>query len=112
MSTPELSFEFFPPRTSVGSDKLRQVHAELNKFAPSFCSVTYGAGGSTQEGTFDAVKMMRDERVDFEFPASDTVGQFFHVISGRTSSCFVCQVFVVRIDGAEGKIRGAMATND
>jgi len=60
-SNPDLSFEFFPPRTPAGSEKLRHVHAQLNKFKPSFCSVTFGAGGSTQEGTFDAVKMIRDE---------------------------------------------------
>ena len=54
----ELSFEFFPPRTEVGSVNLLAVHAELAKFEPSFVSVTYGAGGSTQDGTYDAVKSM------------------------------------------------------
>lgn len=67
MTTPKmtnnegLSFEFFPPRTAAGTDKLMQVHTELMKFNPDFCSVTYGAGGSTQEGTYDAVKFMRDQ---------------------------------------------------
>lgn len=56
----ELSFEFFPPRTEKGNENLIKVHAELAKFKPDFFSVTYGAGGSTQEGTFDAVKHMRD----------------------------------------------------
>jgi len=56
--SPELSFEFFPPRTPAGSENLMEVHAELAKFEPNFVSVTYGAGGSTQEGTFDAVKNM------------------------------------------------------
>lgn len=61
MSTPsELSFEFFPPRTPKGADTLNAVHNELTKFEPNFFSVTYGAGGSTQNGTFDAVKRMRD----------------------------------------------------
>lgn len=55
-----LSFEFFPPRTPKGVEVLAGVHAELAKFNPSFFSVTYGAGGSTQEGTFDAVKSMRE----------------------------------------------------
>lgn len=54
--TPELSFEFFPPRTDRGVENLANVHAELAKFNPEFFSVTFGAGGSTQEGTFDAVK--------------------------------------------------------
>ena len=60
-TNPDLSFEFFPPRTPAGTEKLQEVHAELNKFNPNLCSVTYGAGGSTQEGTFDAVKMIRDD---------------------------------------------------
>jgi methylenetetrahydrofolate reductase (NADPH) len=58
---PELSFEFFPPRSSASSKNLMTVHAELAKFEPHFVSVTYGAGGSTQEGTFDAVKNMINE---------------------------------------------------
>jgi methylenetetrahydrofolate reductase (NADPH) len=57
--TPDLSFEFFPPRTAQGSESLAKVHAELARFEPSFFSVTYGAGGSTAQGTFDAVQAMR-----------------------------------------------------
>ncbi len=56
--SPELSFEFFPPRSPAGSENLMGVHAELAKFEPHFVSVTYGAGGSTQDGTYDAVKKM------------------------------------------------------
>jgi len=58
---PELSFEFFPPRSSASSKNLMKAHAELSKFEPHFVSVTYGAGGSTQEGTFEAVKNMITE---------------------------------------------------
>lgn len=57
-NSPELSFEFFPPRSPAGSENLMAVHADLAKFEPHFVSVTYGAGGSTQDGTFDAVKNM------------------------------------------------------
>ncbi|GHA14737.1 methylenetetrahydrofolate reductase [Arenicella chitinivorans] len=56
--TPELSFEFFPPRTEKGVATLNRVHAELARFEPTFFSVTFGAGGSTQDGTYDAVKHM------------------------------------------------------
>ena len=56
--TPELSFEFFPPRTDKGVENLNLAHAELAKFEPEFFSVTFGAGGSTQDGTYDAVKNM------------------------------------------------------
>lgn len=50
-----LSFEFFPPKTPEGAGKLRSVRQQLYTLEPEFCSVTYGAGGSTQEGTFAAV---------------------------------------------------------
>lgn len=49
------SFEFFPPKTDEGAAKLRAVHAELAKLNPKFFSVTFGAGGSTQERTFGTV---------------------------------------------------------
>ncbi len=51
-----VSFEFFPPKTPEGADKLRAVRQQLYTLQPEFCSVTYGAGGSTQEGTFATVK--------------------------------------------------------
>lgn len=60
ITTPDLSFEFFPPRTEKGVEAMSGVHAELARFEPSFFSVTYGAGGSTQQGTYDAVKHMLD----------------------------------------------------
>ena len=56
-----LSFEFFPPKTPEGSAKLRGVRAALYALKPEFCSVTYGAGGSTQEGTFNAVQEILGE---------------------------------------------------
>ncbi len=55
MNTPEISFEFFPPQSAEGLDKLRAVRARLAAAGPSFFSVTYGAGGSTRERTFDIV---------------------------------------------------------
>jgi methylenetetrahydrofolate reductase (NADPH) len=55
MTTPEISFEFFPPQSAEGVDKLRAVRARLAATQPAFFSVTYGAGGSTRERTFDIV---------------------------------------------------------
>lgn len=49
------SFEFFPPRTEAGKENLRQVRKELTKLKPRFFSVTFGAGGSTQDNTLDTV---------------------------------------------------------
>ena len=51
-----LSFEFFPPNTPVGSEKLKTVVRELGAAQPEFFSVTYGAGGSTREKTLATVR--------------------------------------------------------
>lgn len=55
MSNKQVSFEFFPPKTPEGREKLRETHLQLAKFQPEFFSVTYGAGGSTREFTRDIV---------------------------------------------------------
>ena len=57
------SLEFFPPKTEEGAAKLRTVRQQLYALRPEFCSVTYGAGGSTQEGTFTTVKEILSEGV-------------------------------------------------
>ncbi|MBS0509462.1 MAG: methylenetetrahydrofolate reductase [NAD(P)H] [Proteobacteria bacterium] len=62
MSLP-VSFEFFPPKTPEGAEKLRAVRQQLYVRDPQFCSVTYGAGGSTHEGTFGAVREILAEGV-------------------------------------------------
>ena len=56
-----LSIEFFPPKTPEGSEKLRAVRQELYALQPQFCSVTYGAGGSTQAGTISTLKEILSE---------------------------------------------------
>lgn len=64
MSTQEhplgISFEFFPPNTDVGRDKLVGVRDALAERAPRFFSVTYGAGGSTQDRTLSTVRQVRE----------------------------------------------------
>jgi methylenetetrahydrofolate reductase (NADPH) len=55
MNPIELSFEFFPPKTQEGVDKLRATRAQLAPLKPKFVSCTFGAGGSTQQGTLDTV---------------------------------------------------------
>jgi methylenetetrahydrofolate reductase (NADPH) len=47
------SFEFFPPKTPEGIEKLRAARKQLAQLKPAFCSVTFGAGGSTREGTLE-----------------------------------------------------------
>ncbi len=59
-----ISIEFFPPKTPEGVDRLRAVRRQLYALRPEFCSVTYGAGGSTQEGTFATVREILAEGMD------------------------------------------------
>lgn len=56
-----LSFEFFPPKTAEGMDKLRETRTQLSKFNPEFYSVTFGAGGSTRDRTMDTVLEIQRE---------------------------------------------------
>jgi methylenetetrahydrofolate reductase (NADPH) len=57
----ELSVEFFPSKTAEGAAKLRTVREQLaTALKPTFFSVTFGAGGSTQDGTFSAVKEIHE----------------------------------------------------
>jgi methylenetetrahydrofolate reductase (NADPH) len=61
MATHNFSIEFFPPKTPEGMEKLRQTRAKLAELQPKYFSVTFGAGGSTQQGTLDTVlDIMRD----------------------------------------------------
>ena len=59
MNPIELSVEFFPPQTPEGAEKLRATWAKLAPLNPAFFSVTFGAGGSTQDRTFDTVAEIR-----------------------------------------------------
>jgi len=59
-----ISLEFFPPKTPEGAAKLRTARRAMYALKPEFCSVTYGAGGSTQEGTFGTVAEILAEGVD------------------------------------------------
>ena len=53
-----ISFEFFPPKTPEGEAKLRTVSQDLAAWHPAFFSVTFGAGGSTQEGSLRTVEWL------------------------------------------------------
>ncbi len=55
------SFEFFPPKTEKGEEKLRAVSMELARLNPCFFSVTFGAGGSTRERTLSAVQDLKQQ---------------------------------------------------
>jgi methylenetetrahydrofolate reductase (NADPH) len=61
MSTFTTSFEFFPPKTADGIEKLREARNRLAQFEPEFFSVTFGAGGSTRDRTMDTVLEIQRE---------------------------------------------------
>jgi len=58
------SLEFFPPKTEEGIAKLRAARREFAALKPAFCSVTFGAGGSTREGTLAAVLEIRADGME------------------------------------------------
>ncbi|MGB0211476.1 methylenetetrahydrofolate reductase [NAD(P)H] [Algiphilus sp.] len=61
MTETKYSFELFPPKTEQGAEKLKLAVKRLAEKKPEYFSVTFGAGGSTQEGTFETVQMVVEE---------------------------------------------------
>ena len=69
-----ISLEFFPPKTPEGAAKLREARKALYALQPEFCSVTFGAGGSTQDGTLQSVSEIMAEGVSAA-PHLSCIGQ-------------------------------------
>jgi methylenetetrahydrofolate reductase (NADPH) len=61
MSLPPISFEFFPPQTPEGAEKLTAARKRLAALKPEFFSCTFGAGGSTQDRTLDTIQLIHSE---------------------------------------------------
>ena len=61
MATTTFSFEFFPPKTTEGAEKLRATRQQLAQLKPKFFSVTFGAGGSTRDRTLETVREIQAE---------------------------------------------------
>ena len=64
MTPHNFSIEFFPPKTAEGTEKLRLARAKMAELRPKYFSVTFGAGGSTQQGTLDTVLDIMREGYD------------------------------------------------
>ncbi|MGB8337276.1 MAG: methylenetetrahydrofolate reductase [NAD(P)H] [Burkholderiales bacterium] len=60
----KFSFEFFPPKTAEGMEKLRAARKQLEQLKPHFFSVTFGAGGSTRDRTLEAVLEIQQSGFD------------------------------------------------
>lgn len=58
---PTFSVEFFPPKTAEATEQLYATARELSQLEPDFVSVTYGAGGSTRDGTVEITKALKDD---------------------------------------------------
>ena len=56
-----LSFEFFPPKDQKGKEQLFKTLDQLTEYKPTFVSITYGAGGTTRERTFETVKEVKEK---------------------------------------------------
>lgn len=59
--TGTLSFEFFPPKDTPARENLHEVTRDLFLLKPDYVSVTYGAGGSTRQGTYETIKALREQ---------------------------------------------------
>jgi methylenetetrahydrofolate reductase (NADPH) len=64
METANFSIEFYPPKTPEGVEKLRIARGKLALLNPKYFSVTFGAGGTTQQGTLDTVLEIQSEGYD------------------------------------------------
>jgi methylenetetrahydrofolate reductase (NADPH) len=64
MTRKTYSFEFFPPQTPEGVDKLRATRRQLAQLSPDFFSVTFGAGGSTRDRTLETVLEIQRDGVE------------------------------------------------
>lgn len=73
-SKPLISFEIFPPRSNEGVEKLCKAITEFKQFAPAYISVTYGAGGTTKQKTYDIVKFIKNETDMIPAPHLTCVG--------------------------------------
>ncbi|MBU1192082.1 MAG: methylenetetrahydrofolate reductase [NAD(P)H] [Gammaproteobacteria bacterium] len=99
------SFEFFPPKSDEGAEKLRVVRSELAALKPRFFSVTFGAGGSTRDRTFDTViEIQRDSGIDAA-PHLSCIGSTKDNIRELLSAyreAGICQIVALRGDMPSG----------
>jgi methylenetetrahydrofolate reductase (NADPH) len=103
---PTFSVEFFPPKTEEATEQLYATARELAPLEPDFVSVTYGAGGSTRDGTVEITKALKDE-VGFETMAHlSCVGETTEGLArtlDRIAEAGIENVFALRGDPPRGQ---------
>ena len=105
MTRPSLSFEFFPPKDLAGSFRLWDAVGSLAPLAPSFVSVTYGAGGTTRKLTHEAVETLRDQtglRVAGHLTCVDATRDQTLQIAANYTAAGVQDIVALRGDAPKG----------
>lgn len=100
----DLSFEFFPPRNEGGEAGLQKTVESLKALRPDYCSVTYGAGGSTRDGTMKTVCKIQSIGIDTAAHLSmgDESKENIGSMLGEYSSAGVRRIVALRGDAASG----------
>ena len=103
---PTFSIEFFPPKTPEATEELFATAKELRALEPDFVSVTYGAGGSTRDGTVEITAALKDE-IGFETMAHlSCVGETTEGLAttlDRIEAAGIENVFALRGDPPRGQ---------
>ncbi len=107
MNKPLFSFEFFPPQTAEGMEKLAATHKQLAVLSPEFFSVTFGAGGSTQDRTLETVRQIKADGYQVA-PHLSCVGSTRENIRGLLQT--YQQMGVDRIVALRGDLPSGMAS--
>jgi methylenetetrahydrofolate reductase (NADPH) len=103
---PTFSVELFPPKTEEATEALFETARSLRELGPDFVSVTYGAGGSTRDGTVEITRALKDE-IGFETMAHlSCVGETREGLAGtldRIKAAGIENVFALRGDPPRGQ---------
>ena len=103
---PSFSFEFFPPKTPEGEQKLFETVKTLRELDPTFVSVTYGAGGGTRALTVDIVKRIKNElgiEAMAHFTCVGHTREELHDVLGEMRDAGIENIIALRGDPPKGE---------